>query len=401
MAFEYGKAGWRARNRGFTLVEIALVVVIASILLIAGMRLMIARAESAQIEVTKRNQDAIKTALISYLGQNNRLPCPDNTLPPLGSEIRNVNALPTPCVNYVGTVPYVTLGLDRSAVLDGWDNFITYVVSPPQPTVPPPPTVTAPQAPWSTSWLLSFTTSGTPNLTFQTIATGPPAFWPTVSTGAITVNDVNGTAISNPAANPPTGAVVVLISYGRNGYGATNVNGTVNSAAGAGLDELTNANPIVLGPTTFVVVNRDITDQNVNGHGSFDDIVLPLRQNDLVAPLVVNGTFQSSPLQTLSQANDYVVGQLASGHVTSALATGACAGCPGSCYPVPANMSLPPTWPVTYVQGQPPAAPVAACIASNSIPTNFAYTLTSQDGNTRSVTNAEAMGVLGRLAGFN
>jgi prepilin-type N-terminal cleavage/methylation domain-containing protein len=394
MAFDFGKTTIHARHRGFTLVEIALVVVIASILLIAGMRLMIARAESAQIEVTRKNQDAIKTALISYLGQNNRLPCPDNTLPPLGIEVRNLNAAPTPCTTYVGTVPYASLGLDRSAVLDGWDNFITYVLSPPQvpaPTLPPLPLA---NPSWTTSWALTYAPI-VANANIQT-ANGPLAFWPTVSTGAITVYDVNGNAISSPAANPPTGAVAVLISYGRNGFGAVNVTGNVNSTVGAGQDELSNANPTALGPTTFAVVNRDITDQVILNHGSFDDIVLPLRQNDFVAPLALNGTLQPSAIPVLSQANDYVIGQIAS---TRTLCPGPaacpCVG-PANYYTLPAAVA--PTQvlngPVTY------QSTGTACFMSTTIAPTPAYTLATPDGNTRQVTPAEAIATLGRLGGF-
>lgn len=390
---------------GFTLVEIALVVVIASILLIAGMRLMIARAESAQIEVTKKNQDAIKTALISYLGQNNRLPCPDANVPPTGVEARNVGAAIPPCVAYVGTVPYVTLGLDRSAVLDGWDNYIAYVVSPNLST----PFI---GVPWTTSWVYTYAQPAQVALDPTHLSNaGPPAqaFWPTVSTGAITVNDVNGIAISNPnpAVGPPTGAVVVLISYGRDGYGAMNVSGTPNNPAGAGPDELQNINPVVAAgpPMQLTVVNRDITDQNIALHGPFDDIVLPLRQNDLVAPLVTSGTFPSSPMQTLNQANDYVIGQIVATHAVCPVGPATpCAGTPvcnpGSYYALPLAIVLPATSVVTYTQG-----PITTCIASNTppgaAPNNVAYTLATPDGNLRVVTISEIIGTLGRVAGFN
>jgi hypothetical protein len=313
-------------------------------------------------------------------------------------EDRNLAATPPPCVNYIGIVPYATLGLDRSAVLDGWDNYITYVLSPPQPTLPALPIPSAPQPPWTTSWTLTYVQA----VTLPTLQTtvGSLAFWPTVSTGAITVNDVTGTAISNPAATPPTGAVLVLISYGRNGYGATNVNGSVNSTAGAGQDELSNANPAALGPTQFLVVNRDITDQIVVNHGSFDDIVLPLRQNDLVAPLAVNGTIQPSALPALNQANDYVAALIvgsAPGRVACPAAVAPCAACSGFFYNMPPTTVVTPgTVPITYTP-----AVGANNICSNAPAAATAYTLQSPDQSIKTVTYGEAIGILGRVGGFN
>ena len=383
---------FRQSSRGFTLIEIALVVVIASILLMAGIRVMIARAESAQLEVTRKNQEAIKTALISYLGKVRRLPCPDTDPVPDGRENRDVPANPPPCNAYVGTVPYLDLGLDRSAALDGWENYIAYVISPVNSTPPPPVVVPA----WTTAWLQSYNT--TTNDTLLT-TNGTLSFWPTVSTGAVLVrNTVGGAALSDPSTNPPAGAVVVLISYGRNGLGAKNVTGATNDTTGAGTDELRNISPVVAAgpPVQIEIVNRDITDQ-VGANGSFDDIVLPLRQNDMVAPLVAGGTFLSSPVQAINQANDYVMGQIAASRFACP-GPNPCNTCVGFYYTVPGTMALPSSSQVSYATVPPNTA---TCIASNSVGTSTAYTLTNPDSNARTVTNAEAIGILGRLGGFN
>ena len=126
---------------GFTLVEMAVVVFIGAILLTAGLSLAKTRLEAAQIDVTQKHQETIKQALISYLIRNKRLPCPDikdGTGAPHtrdGREDRNVSgpfgcSTPTVGSTYVGGVPYVDLGLERSTALDGWENYLTYIISP-------------------------------------------------------------------------------------------------------------------------------------------------------------------------------------------------------------------------------------------------------------------------------
>jgi len=375
------------------------VVVIASVLLLAGMRLMIARAESAQLEVTRRNQDAIKTALISYLGRTQRLPCPDTNLPPDGREDRNVAAPVPPCVAYSGSVPYLDLGLDRSAVLDGWENYMTYVVS--ASASQPVPTPATPS--WTTSWvntyiqLLLIT-----DPTTQT-SVGSLAFLPTVSTGGIVVSDVSPAGVVTPVATPasplPNGAVVVVISYGKNGYGAINVNGTQNNFAGVGQDELTNITPAPpASPVVAAVINRDVSDQVIPGHGTFDDILLVLRQNDLVQPLVASGVMQTSSLPALNQANDYVTGLIVGnppGRIACPSLVGQCTACTGFYYNLPnATTVTPGPMAITYT-------PTAANICSNALAPSTAYTLQSPDQSIRTVTNGEAIGAVGRVGGFN
>ena len=123
------------------------------------------------------------------------------------------------------------------------------------------------------------------------------AFWPSTSTGGIAVAQTfNGTAnpvlplIADPAQ--ASGAVVVLISYGKNGYGAFNTKGGQNDYAAAGSDEKQNADAAKLitagNPPAVTTVKRDTTEATTGG-GAFDDIVLALSANDLTGPLTVSG----------------------------------------------------------------------------------------------------------------
>jgi prepilin-type N-terminal cleavage/methylation domain-containing protein len=335
------------RHTGFTLVELAIVLLIIGILMSAGLSLATVKRAAAQRDATQTNQLAIKQALINFLGKNQRLPCPA-TATSAGLE---VVVLPvsttTPCNatnSNFGLVPYQTLGLDRSTALDGWENFITYVVSPVPPvaTTALLPTTTAPNPQFTTFWLTKYSTTPTvspcdkipctstatpPNGT--SLAAGSYAFWPSSSIGGITV--VDSTVSGNPIADPikGTGAVVALISYGANGYGATNIQGGTNTGLpAANKDEANNTNPYQQATSLWpVVVKRDATD-SASG-GPFDDVVMIISASDLTGPLIANGTFQINAMQALNQANDNVVGYILSNvH-------------PSPCDTNPANANLP------------------------------------------------------------
>lgn len=311
----------KKRFAGFSLVELAIALLIMSILMSAGLSLATIKREAAQREVTQKNQEAIKQALISYLGKNQRLPCPADpaVVPITGAEGRSTTT--PPCAKYSGVVPYAELGLDRTAALDGWENFITYVVSPPISSNPTPPPTTAPSPQWTTAWLYKYSlpctantctsnpTPANPNL----LGAGPYAFWPSSSTGGITIRDTLAD-VANQIADPTkaTGAVVALISYGKNGYGAFNIKGGTNSAPpAANSDETYNTTPysVALQP---IVIKRDTTDSATATGGPFDDIVMIITSNDLTGPLFTNGTLQSSAQTALSQGNDFVMGSILS-----------------------------------------------------------------------------------------
>ena len=74
------------QQSGFTLVELAVVVFLVGLLASLGLSALNAQLASSRISDTKKKQEIIKDALISYLGRNKRLPCPatDN----MGGEAR-------------------------------------------------------------------------------------------------------------------------------------------------------------------------------------------------------------------------------------------------------------------------------------------------------------------------
>lgn len=408
----------RKRLAGFSLVELAIVLLISGILMSAGLSLLTVKRSAAQLDTTQKHQDAIKQALINYLGKYRRLPCPGDST---GGEIRSASATLPPCSSYSGIVPYQTLGLDRTAALDGWENFITYVVSQAGNSSLPNAT-----PPYTTAWVKTFSTSDSNIYTTKTTAPYPLpngcsyptycpsnnlAFWPSTSTGGIKV--VPTTYQSPPPIADPanaSGAAVVLISYGKNGYGAYNIKGVQNSTSGVGADEQQNIYPVSnVVPTT---VKRDATDSTTGG-GAFDDVVMILSANDLTGPLIANGTLQSSAQTALSQANDIVMGNIVASitSCTSSQCSGYCSNYNnynnnGNCtaysghffYTLPSNSTInsllattttATTWGVNYSSS-------GGVINGTSIYSGTAYTLIADDGATKTVSFSELQGILAR-----
>jgi len=113
-----------AQSKGFTLTELAIVMVIMA-LLIGGMMLPLSAQQDIRnnTETTRQLED-IREALIGYAVINGQLPCPaKSTLD--GNEARN--AVTKACDKRYGQLPWVTLAL-KSA--DSWGHLFIYSVSP-------------------------------------------------------------------------------------------------------------------------------------------------------------------------------------------------------------------------------------------------------------------------------
>lgn len=126
-------------DRGFTLVEMAVVTMIAGVLLASVLKVVVPYMEMARLKATKANMERTIDVLASYAQRNNRIPCPAEpdqgmTAQPFGAErgsgpngdqIGSCSGAETE-----GIVPFRTLGMHENEVQDGWKNFITYKVSP-------------------------------------------------------------------------------------------------------------------------------------------------------------------------------------------------------------------------------------------------------------------------------
>jgi len=259
----------RRFSRGFSLVELSVVVLIVGIVMTMGIGAWTANLENQAHAATAQRQAAVKEALTGYLRRSSRLPCPDNDFAaPDGIENRATpNDPATACSARFGIVPYVTLGLARDAVRDGWGNFFSYHVS---------NTTNTPAA--SGNW--SANSDWTISANFRS-----------GNTGTITVNDRNGAAVTAIATN----VAAVIVSHGRNGFGAYSV-GTRNTLPAAGTDELDNTN----GAADTTYFRRDVTTSDAATGGAFDDQVMLLTANDLLEPLFRDGTLRAP----VAAAND-------------------------------------------------------------------------------------------------
>jgi len=286
------------RPRGFTLIEIAVVVALIGIMLTAGLKLAGALLENAAYSVTQKKEAAIKDALIAYVAAYKRLPCPDTgpvgfngalapgNVPdgrenrkaqnPAGSPFPDVT---TDCASPFGVLPYLDLGLPRETALDGWQSYFSYQVS------------TLPGGGGNTNL---WNKTGNPPYPEANLAPAPSP--PTSNTapppGYLMIKP-DSTAASAPISNS---AVAVVISYGSDGSGAYTVNGTQNAPPAAGnVDEIANIYGAggAISATNAVYVVRQPTDNPNFPTGAFDDVVLYLGASDLVYPL-----YQSNVLVT-------------------------------------------------------------------------------------------------------
>lgn len=187
------KLSW-VNNKGFSLVEMAIVLIIVGLLLTGLFTPLNAQLELRRTEETRIVLDDAKDALVGYALANKFLPCPDTNAIPNGTE--GVRGASNECTTLEGLLPWQLLGVRG---LDSWGRYIRYRVS----------------------------TKFSNNVAFFGIS----------DTGDIRVNSDTGTLT--------TSAIAVLISHGPNGFGGRNT--TQASPANqmpvpTGADELENSN---------------------------------------------------------------------------------------------------------------------------------------------------------------
>ena len=118
--------------RGFTLIEMAIVLLIITLLLSALLVPLSTQVEQRKIAETQKTLEEIKEALFGFAIANGRLPCPANA----GSNGKENTATPGtgPCDGALGFVPAVTLGISptdsQGFAIDGWGQRIRYAVTP-------------------------------------------------------------------------------------------------------------------------------------------------------------------------------------------------------------------------------------------------------------------------------
>lgn len=129
-----------SRQRGFTLIEMALVLAVIGLMVGGGIMAIGPILLQAKINQTNAAMDQIEAALVVFAIRNNRLPCPAdgslaNTNANYGTEATQGNdngnsgdLTTNSCVvtDKNSVVPWRTLGLDETYSTDGWSNRISY-----------------------------------------------------------------------------------------------------------------------------------------------------------------------------------------------------------------------------------------------------------------------------------
>jgi prepilin-type N-terminal cleavage/methylation domain-containing protein len=116
---------------GFTLIEIAFVVLIVSIMLGATLTLISKQQELNRYKKADREMDKIIDTIIGFAQINGRLPCPSFASASAGVSSGDGNA---DCLTFGGFVPSSTLGINGrlnsdSLLSDPWGNPYRYYVS--------------------------------------------------------------------------------------------------------------------------------------------------------------------------------------------------------------------------------------------------------------------------------
>lgn len=233
-------------QNGFSLIELAIVLVIVT-LLVGGLAMPLsAQIEARRISETRKAMQAIHDSLIGFamshtvtVGGITRhyLPCPDTDND--GKEEPRTSG---DCPADRGGLPWITLGVRGE---DAWGNRFTYAVS------------------------ATFSNSGG----FQT--TPPPA----------TLANLNIYSTSSCAAKIIENVPAVWVSHGPQGRGALNMNGgTPLAPASVALDERQNLN-IASGLPCTAVTSFVSHSPTVD----FDDLVLWLSSNELFSRVCPSG----------------------------------------------------------------------------------------------------------------
>lgn|SRR5512135_638520 len=222
-----------SHNKGFSLVEMAVVLAIISLLMAGLLPMISGQMEQQRRNETRRQMEEIRAALVGFAATQTppRLPCPANATKATGSTGAGVeDCTLTPSAGVItGVLPWVTLGTSET---DAWARRLTYAVP--------------------ASAVGSFTGG------FTLTSTSP----------------INVLASAGGAAIA-SGVPAVIVSHGVNGAGAYLAQG-VQLPASTDADELDNSN----GGTTFVSHDESPT---------FDDIVVWISPNTLFNRMVSAG----------------------------------------------------------------------------------------------------------------
>lgn len=234
-------------QRGFTLVELAIVLFIVALLL-GGMLLPLSAQQDIRArQETEKLLSETRDALLGYVAVNGRLPCPDTDAD--GAENGSAGA----CTAQEGDFPYQTVGTTQS---DGWGYRLRYRVA----------------SAFSTT--IALTSVG--DITVFTRGDDPTTI---------------GTTESKKESNLVTTSPAVILSVGKNGYGGMPQAGGTRNSNPTGADELLNsagARKVFRTPTPNTSGCGD-NEVEATALCEFDDQVVWLSSNTIFNRLIAAG----------------------------------------------------------------------------------------------------------------
>jgi type II secretory pathway pseudopilin PulG len=248
------------RSFGFSLVELAIVLICISLLLIGLLGPLRTQLEARERQRAQQDLEEIKEALLGYAVAEGRLPCPDCTAAPCPNgapnnglsdpEVPAAPVPPTACSVVQGNVPYATLGV---AADDPWRS--TQAPSPYRYRV--------------TGMFADYGPAGGSLDPLSACENGPArASFNLCDAGDIVVNNAAGAPIA-------TQIPAIVLSYGEN---KNDVNLQIGGTASAAEAENTD------GDATFV--QKDYSRDDAQ---EFDDIVAWIPLNVLQNRLIQSG----------------------------------------------------------------------------------------------------------------
>jgi type II secretory pathway pseudopilin PulG len=285
-------------SSGFTLVELSIAFIIIVLLLAGAMIPLSTQIELRSVADTQRSMEQIREALIGFAQVQGRLPCPAaGNIAAGGAGAGTEQTTGNRCTFAVGVIPWAALGVPET---DAWGRRFTYRVS---------PAFSDTNA--ANTWATALAT--TPNSPADQVpACAAPVPLPAAPTsfalctlGDIAVFTRGATVTTATALGAALAAVIV--SHGRNGFGAWQSNGTqlgplppVNTDENRNLSGQTAATPAggyssrafySRSPTPAAAGCADPAPPNpgVAPACEFDDIVVMIPSQVLISRMVAAG----------------------------------------------------------------------------------------------------------------
>jgi prepilin-type N-terminal cleavage/methylation domain-containing protein len=261
--------------RGFTLIEIAIVLVILTLLLVIVAPLAIGQAEISRRATTRARMDNIDKSLVLFVQRNQRLPCPadgslDNTNAANGVENRDATGN---CIGnqQTGIVPFRSLGLGEEDATDGRNLRFTFRIG----------SELAKPGALNMTYCDPVGTGGTAGshnpcdttCTSTSASTSCTSVTNFLTNYGLSVADaVTGIPITNGAAAAATGAAYILISHGTNQGGSYTPAGVLTTAnPTSGTNEAFNHNNQALRVPPLFYSEGSENNSETSAH--FDDVV--------------------------------------------------------------------------------------------------------------------------------